>query len=108
MGLFSFLTGQPSFAEGVAKADQTPGSILLDVRTAEEYAQGHLPGSVLCPLAQMGQFQAKKDTPIFVYCASGIRSAQAAAFLKQQGYEQVTNIGGIGSWSGPVEQGEGK
>ena len=50
MGLFSLFGHQPSFAEGIEKAQQTPGSMLLDVRTKEEYEAGHVPGSVLCPL----------------------------------------------------------
>ncbi len=108
MSLFSFFGHRPSFAEGVEKARQTSGSILLDVRTKEEYAAGHLPGSVLCPLQQLHLFRADKQTPIFVYCASGVRSGRAEAYLKKQGFVQVTNIGGIDGWNGPLEKGESK
>ena len=106
MGLFSLFGHQPSFAEGVEKAQQTPGSMLLDVRTKEEYEAGHVPGSVLCPLQQLHLFRADKQTPLFVYCASGVRSSRAVAYLKKQGFTQVTNIGGIAGWSGPVEEEE--
>ena len=85
----------------------TSGAVLLDVRTAEEYAGGHIPGSVNVPLGKLeGVDQiAKKDTHLFVYCYSGARSASAAAELEGNGYESVRNIGGIAGWRGPVEKG---
>jgi phage shock protein E len=44
-----------------------------------------------------------KTKPLFVYCQSGARSSQACSWLKQQGYEQVTNIGGIMGYRGSLE-----
>ncbi len=92
---------------GVEQYRSTSGAVLLDVRTAEEYAGGHIPGSVNVPLGKLeGVDQiAKKDTPLFVYCYSGARSASAAAELEGNGYESVRNIGGIAGWRGPVEKG---
>ena len=92
---------------GVEQHRSTAGAVLLDVRTAEEYTGGHIPGSVNVPLGKLeGVDQiAKKDTPLFVYCYSGARSASAAAELEGNGYESVRNIGGIGGWRGPVEKG---
>ena len=92
---------------GVEQYRSTSGAVLLDVRTAEEYAGGHIPGSVNVPLGKLeGVDQiAKKDTPLYVYCYSGARSASAAAELEGNGYESVRNIGGIAGWRGPVEKG---
>ncbi len=92
---------------GVEECRSTPGAVLLDVRTAEEFAGGHIPGSVNVPLGALGDVDrvAQKSTPLFVYCRSGARSASAAAVLEQEGYGQVRNIGGIAAWRGPVEKG---
>lgn len=89
----------------------TPGAFLLDVRTPEEYAQGHIAGAVLLPLGGLdGTEEALPDdraTPIFVYCRSGNRSAQAAGILADRGYTDVRNLdGGILDWQAagyPVE-----
>jgi rhodanese-related sulfurtransferase len=77
------------------------------VRTPAEFADGHIPGAVNVPLQQIGSIAAavpEAATPLFVYCLSGGRSAQAAAALKRAGYGDVRNIGGIGSWNGEVER----
>ncbi len=78
---------------------------LVDVRTREEYLEGHLPGSINLPLDRLDQVQAVvpgKDEKIYVYCASGGRSALAASSLRRMGYGHVTNIGGIMGYSGPL------
>ena len=81
-------------------------AMLLDVRGADEYAEGHIPGSVNIPLQLL---PAKKglpedpDTPLFVYCRSGGRSRRAVAFLEKIGYENVKNIGGIMNWNGDLD-----
>lgn len=92
---------------GVEDFRSTPGAVLLDVRTPEEYRDGHIPGSVNVPLGNLGDVGqvAQKDTPLYVYCRSGARSASAVAALEQEGYDRVRNIGGILSWRGPVEKG---
>ena len=102
MNLFqSFLKG-PSFEEGIQQAAETPKALLLDVRSAEEYRQGHVPGSKNIPLDRITEFSADRETPIFVYCLSGARSGRACAFLKGKGY-RVTNIGGISGYQGKLE-----
>lgn len=80
---------------------------ILDVRTKEEYKSGHLPNSLNIPLDQISSVSKKigdLDTPLFVYCQSGMRSRSACALLTQLGYTDVTNIGGIGGWTGPISK----
>ncbi|MGN0976196.1 MAG: rhodanese-like domain-containing protein [Gemmiger sp.] len=92
---------------GVKECAALPGAVLLDVRTPEEYAEGHIPGSTNIPLQaldEIGTVVPEKTTPLFVYCRSGSRSGQAAGRLKQMGYEQVRNIGGILSYHGELER----
>ncbi|MEG2930515.1 MAG: rhodanese-like domain-containing protein [Ruthenibacterium sp.] len=106
MSVFSFLKENAgknsSFAQGIAQAQNTKGAILLDVRTPQEYAGGHIAGSVNVPLDKIAQISAKKDAPLFVYCLSGARSGQACAYLQGLGYH-ATNIGGISGYHGPLE-----
>ena len=86
---------------------QTPGAMLLDVRGADEYAEGHIPGSVNIPLQVLPTGKGLPEdleTPLFVYCRSGGRSRRAAAFLEKAGYEHVKNIGGIMNWQGQIER----
>ena len=105
MGFFDFLR-QPDINEGVQSFHRTPGAVLLDVRTPEEYRQGHIPGSRNLSLQAIGALPGmieSRDTPLFVYCRSGSRSGQAVSLLRQMGYTNVQNIGGIIDYSGNVE-----
>lgn len=106
MGFLDFLRG-PDIDGGLTQCRQTPGSLLLDVRTPEEYAEGHIPGAQNLPLQSLQGVAAvapAKDTPLFVYCRSGARSGQAAGLLQRMGYTHVTNIGGIMHYHGKVER----
>lgn len=81
--------------------DQNGKAFLLDVRTPEEYRQGHLKGAVLIPLNQIERRLAEvpKNRPVIVYCAVGSRSSLVAGFLTHKGYRDVYNmIGGIMGW----------
>ncbi len=88
---------------GVAEYLETDGAILLDVRSPEEYRQGHIPQSVNVPLDRLNALSYSHDTPLYVYCYSGPRAHQACTWLKQQGYTRVTDIGGIASFHGSLE-----
>ena len=106
MGFFDFLRG-PDVDPGVEQCRQTPGALLLDVRTEGEYAEGHVPGAKNLPLQALEVIAAlapAKDTPLYVYCRSGARSSQAAGQLQRMGYTRVTNIGGIMNYRGKVER----
>ena len=74
-------------------------SILLDVRTPEEYAVKHLPGSLLLPLdrieAEAGTVLPDKNAAVSVFCRSGRRSKAAKAALERLGYTDITDLGGI-------------
>ena len=106
MGLLNNLLG-PDLAQGLKEFEQTPGAVLVDVRTPEEYAGGHVAGSRNLPLQMITQVEdeiPEKDTPVFVYCQSGARSRRAAAFLEKIGYTCVRNIGGVAGYNGPLER----
>ncbi len=105
MGFFDFLHG-PDIGQGVKEYGETDGAVLLDVRTPQEYREGHIPGSRNVPLQELGRVSAvaaEKDMPLFVYCHSGGRSRQAVDELRRMGYLNVKNIGGIAAYTGKVE-----
>ena len=104
MGLFNFFRSTDINA-GVAENKTTDGAVLLDVRTAEEYRDGYIDGSVNVPLDRISSIEntvKDKSTPLYVHCYSGSRSGQAVAYLKQMGYINAKNIGGISSYRGKV------
>ena len=106
MGFFD-LFKQPDVNRGVKEFQSTSGAVLLDVRTPEEYRSGHIPESKNIPLQaidRVGSVAENKDTALYVYCQSGARSRQAAGLLKQIGYTNVNNIGGIAAYAGKVER----
>ena len=106
MRFFDFLKG-PDINQGVKEYSTTDSAVLLDVRTPDEYRQGHIPGSKNIPLQsidKVGDIIENKGTPIFVHCLSGARSRQATAVLQQMGYSDVKNIGGISAYTGKVER----
>lgn len=80
--------------------------VILDVRTAQEFASGHIPGAVLLPNETIGMedilLLPDKDQLILVYCRSGNRSKQAAEKLAQLGYTNIVEFGGINSWTGEI------
>lgn len=78
------------------------GAQIIDVRTAEEYRQGHVPGSRNIPLAQIHTLR-HGSAPLYLYCQSSARSARACALLKRSG-SQAINMGGISAYSGPLER----
>lgn len=106
MGIFD-LFKQPDIDRGVQTYNETAGAILLDVRTPQEYRAGHIPGSQNVPLQELDKVDTvadNMDTVLYVYCRSGARSRQAVNILKQKGYTNVHNIGGIAAYSGKVER----
>lgn len=75
---------------------------IIDVRTPEEFAAGHIDGAVNIPFDQIGQgIQSvkglKKDSPVLVYCRSGRRSGIAKSTLEQMGFKRILDGGGMDS-----------
>ena len=106
MSIFDFFK-QPDINKGLKEYAETENAVLLDVRTPQEYGEGHIPGSKNVPLQTLDKVRSvveNKDTELFVYCYSGARSRQAAAVLGQMGYTNVQNIGGIAAYQGKVER----
>ena len=74
------------------------GAQLLDVRTAEEFDSGHFAGAINLDVEDIiaGKLpDAAKDAQLYVYCRSGNRSAQAVSLLKQAGFTNITDLGGL-------------
>ena len=77
--------------------------ILLDVRTKEEFDDGHIEGAILIPDFEIEEraetVLPDKDALILVYCRSGRRSKNAASILAALGYTNVKEFGGINDWA---------
>ena len=82
--------------------------IILDVRRADEFALGHIPGAVNIVNEEIGNMEPEglpyKEQTIYVYCRSGNRSKQAAAKLAAMGYTNIIEFGGITDWTGETEK----
>ncbi len=108
MGLFDFLKkNKVDINEAVAGLADQKDAALLDVRELQEYVEGHIPGSMNVPVQNIemaGMAIPDKETPIYVYCLSGMRSRYAAARLRELGFQNVTDLGGIHSYKGPLER----
>ena len=98
---------QISMDEAITQMAEEDNFILLDVRTPEEFAGGHIPGAINVPNEIIGENDIEelpdKDQRIYVYCRSGNRSKQAAAKLVNLGYTNVVEIGGIIDYHGEIE-----
>ena len=106
MSIFDFFK-QPDINKGLKEYAETENAVLLDVRTPQEYGEGHIPGSKNVPLQTLDKVRSvveNKDAELFVYCYSGARSKQATVVLGQMGYTNVRNIGGIAAYQGKVER----
>ena len=107
MGLISSLFRGKDINSRLQEMRGVERAVLLDVRNADEFGQGHIPGAVNIPVDSIERISGKvkkKDTPIYSYCLSGARSGRAAAALRALGYTNVTNIGGINRYKGRLEK----
>ena len=90
-----------SVSDARAMMESSSNLLVVDVRTPQEYMQGHLKGAINIPLSdlslRMGELE--KDRPILVYCQTGYRSAQASSILVKAGFVKIYNLeGGIMAW----------
>ena len=87
--------------------DTEEGYVILDVRTQEEYDQGHIPGAIVISHEEIAEkadeVLTDKDQLILVYCRSGRRSKIAAEALVELGYTNIKEFGGIIDWPYEVE-----
>lgn len=87
--------------------DSEEGYIILDVRTQEEYDEGHIPGAIVISHEEIAEkaedVLTDKDQLILVYCRSGRRSEIAAEALVELGYTNIKEFGGIIDWPYEVE-----
>ena len=95
-------------AESAKNMIDASGVTIVDVRSAEEYASGHVPGAILAPLDKLADdaetLLPDKDATLLVYCRSGNRSAQAVSLLQQLGYTRLYDFGGIINWPYETEK----
>ena len=103
---------QITMDEAVAMMEEEEGYIILDVRTAAEFDEKHIPGAINIPNETIGTDAIPelpdKDQLILVYCRSGNRSKQASEKLVKLGYTNVVEFGGIIDWPGETETNEGR
>lgn len=97
---------QITMEEAVALMKESEDYIILDVRTEEEFAGGHIQGAVCVPNETIGD-EAIEELPdkaqmILVYCRSGNRSKQASQKLADMGYTNIIEFGGIIDWEGEI------
>lgn len=107
-----------AFAAGTVSPEQVAQQIkdpktapfVLDVRTPEEFAEGHVPGAKNIPVAEIAERAAEvpKDRPVVVYCRSGARVKRANAILRERGYANLVEMeGSMLAWDAaqlPVEK----
>ena len=91
------------FSQAKALLDARPDAVLLDVREEEEYITGHAAGALLLPLDELNDESALDlipdlDTPVLVYCRSGVRSHAAALRLEDYGYGEIYDLGSLVGW----------
>lgn len=100
VALFFWLrNGSISAAE--AKRLVGEGARLVDVRSPEEYAEGHLPGALNVSVQELpGRMDelGPKEGTVVLYCRSGARSRRAARMLKEAGFQSVHDLGAMGRW----------
>ena len=96
--------------EAATMMEEESSYIILDVRTAEEFSEKHIPGAVNIPNETIGTEDIPelpdKEQLILVYCRSGNRSKQASAKLVKLGYTNIVEFGGINDWTGETVSGE--
>ena len=92
---------RPTITASEAHDAVAKGARIIDVRSAGEFASGHIAGAKNIPVDQLGARIGElgsKDAPIILYCASGARSAMATRTLVGKGFKSVRNLGAMRNW----------
>ena len=99
---------QISMLQAVDMMESESDYIILDVRRADEFAEGHIPGAINVANESIGTEQIPelpdKAQLILVYCRSGRRSKEASEKLVKLGYTSIVEFGGILDWKGEIEK----
>ncbi len=99
---------QISMDEAIKMMAEEENYIILDVRRADEFAAGHIPGAINVANESIGTAEIPelpdKDQLILVYCRSGRRSKEASQKLADLGYTNIVEFGGILDWPGEIEE----
>ena len=111
---WAMLTTNPPVAEvDIDELEaRPPEAVLVDVREPVEYAQGHVPGAINLPQADLADRleELPRDRPLVLICQGGYRSLRAAKFLKQVGFDDVRSVaGGTAAWAAagkPLDRGD--
>ena len=97
---------QISQDEAMQMMKDESGYLIVDVRTPEEFAEGHIPGAINVPNEEIGiempDALPDKDQLLLVYCRRGNRSKEASQKLADMGYTNVYEFGGIETWTGDI------
>ena len=102
-GYLFFIAKSVNINDELKEARKTDGAVIIDVRSSDEYAQGHIPGAINIPvddIERVSSIIADKNAPLFTYCLRGSRSIRAAKTLKAMGYSKVISMGGINKYKG--------
>ena len=88
--------------------DENKDYVIIDVRTPDEYKEGHIPNAINIPNETINEtvYNKLKDKNqlILIYCRSGSRSRQAAYKMQKLGYTNLVDFGGIINWKGKIEK----
>ena len=99
---------QITMSEAVKMMETEKNYIILDVRRADEFAEGHIPGAINIPNEEIGTTDIaelpNKSQLILVYCRSGRRSKEASEKLVKLGYTNIVEFGGIQDYEGEIEK----
>ena len=105
-GYLFFVARGVDINDELKEARKTEGAVIIDVRSCDEYSQGHIPGAINIPGDEIDMISntiPDKSTPVFTYCLRGSRSINAVKALKALGYTNVINMGGINKYKGEQE-----
>lgn len=88
--------------------EENKNYVIVDVRTPDEYKEGHIPNAINIPNETINEavYNKLKDKNqlILIYCRSGSRSRQAAYKMQKLGYTNLVDFGGIINWKGKIEK----
>jgi len=95
-----FMAKRARITSEAAHEKVAAGALLLDVRSEAEFRSGSIVGAKNVPVSSLGQRidELDKARPVVVFCASGMRSASAAGYLKRNGFKEVHDLGPASAW----------